>query len=576
MEVPIIMKNNILNVFRHLAKLNIKSVVFKIAAILLFMTMITIIISIVGFIQIRDMNQVANDIFLSNSTILYPLSEALELIYKVDQMASRAIEGDSLALSQISTQMNNVTGQIGCFSAYLSQADIEKIQVLQNKYQRDLRDFYNEIRTNGPMASYLYSKFKNDSQNLYASLFTLGTQSRIKGLKTYSRGQKIYNSALTIQTWITVLGVLIAIFIGFMVANSIVQPLQKLRSTTELLAKGDLRVKAEIKSQDEVGAVATAFNRAIDELRLMVTEAAENAQHITTSSNELFKVTDETTHSLGDLSQLVSELATGATTQTQSVKSAIQLIQKATEDSNLVTTATIQINNVCKEASVAAERGGEATSEMTAAINSLVETVNKINHVVQNLAEDSTAIRKIVDVIREIAEKTSLLSLNASIEAARAGEHGRGFAVVASNIRQLSIQSRESVEQIDEVINNIFIKTDSAVMTMEQGTIQVDKSRNTLIETTNLYKELIKQVSQIIESIALITETADQMNVNNQVVITEMAKVSQISQDNLAAAEEVSATFQQQYASTMVVNDAAGQLQKMAEQLSTTANKFRK
>ena len=568
------MKIHILTFFRNLAKLNIRSLVFKITAMLLFMTLITIIVSMVGFAQIRDMNKVSNDIFLSNSTILYPLSDALDLIFKVDHMASLAMEGDSSALTELSVQINNVSGQIDNFSNYLTPKDNKKAQEMQSKYQQDLRDLYNEIRTKGSAASSMYSNFKDDSQAFYNCLYNIDKQSRIHGLKTYSKGQKVYNSALAIQTWITVLGVLIAIFIGIIVAYSIITPLRKLRNTTELLAKGDLRAKAEVGVQDEVGAVATAFNHAIDELRFMVTESAENAQHINISSSELFKVSDETTRSLGELNQLVNELAAGANSQSATVEAATRSIQKASENADLVTQTTLDIDKICKEASETAGRGEAAVNEMTVTINSLVESVNSINSMVHNIAEDHTVIRQMVDVIREIAEKTSLLSLNASIEAARAKEFGHGFAVVANNIRQLSVQSRESVEQIDEVINQVFTKTDHAITTMEQGTAKVEMSRTSMIETIKLFQELIKQVDQVYTSIALITKTADQLHNNNQLVINEMEKVSQISQDNLAAAEEVSATFEQQYASSMIVNEAASQLQKMAEQLTLSANKF--
>jgi methyl-accepting chemotaxis protein len=569
------MKVNIAEVFQYLMKINIKSVVFKIGGILLFMSLTTIIVSLVGISKIQDMNQVAKDIFDSNSSVLFPLSDTMELLVNVEHMAAKAVEGDSSSVSELSAQIPNVTGQLGSFDSYMSTEEATKVHLQMDKYKTSLQDLYNDLRTKSPSVLYSYTNFRQESIHLYTVFYELDKTLRIKGYDTFNRGKKIYQSVILLQTWITILGVAIAIFIGILVAYSIIIPLQKLRNTTELLAQGDLRARADIKSHDEVGAVAAAFNRAIDELSLMVTEAAENAGHITISSNELFKVTDETTRSLGELNQLVSTLATGATTQSQTVESAIKSIQKATEDTNSVTQATVNINNACKEASVAAERGGEAAREMTDAINSLVRTVDSINQMVLNLAADSTAIRKIVDVIREIAEKTSLLSLNASIEAARAGEHGRGFAVVATSIRQLSVQSRESVEQIDEVINNILIKTDSAVVTMEQGTVQVDKGRTTVIETANLFQELIKQVDQIIASISLITETAEQLNDNNQAVIAEMAKVSQISQDNLASVEEVSATFQEQYSSTMIVNDAAGQLQKMAEQLSNAANKFK-
>lgn len=307
----------------------------------------------------------------------------------------------------------------------------------------------------------------------------------------------------------------------------------------------------------------------------MVTEASINEKNVTNSSNELLRVTDETSRSLGELTHLVEELAASATVQAQAVESAINLIQKASEGAKYVSTASIGINNTCNEASIAAERGGEAAIEMTHTINSFVETVSSINNVIQDLAEDSKAVQNLVAIIRDIFEKTNLLSLNASIEAAQAEEHGKGFAVVAANIRNLSVQSKELVEHIDEVITKIFIKINQAVSTIEAETTEVVKGRKILMEAANLFNELVHQVNQIVASVLNITSTANQLSESNQAVIIEMTKVSQISQDNLAAVEEVSASFEQQYASTRVVNEAARQLQTMAEQLATTAEKFK-
>lgn len=552
-----------------------RSVILKIALILLFMSLTTVIVSMVGISKLHEMNQVANDIFFSNSSVLYPLSDLLELIYKVEHITSRAVNGDSSAISELSAQLSNVTGQIGNFDSFLTEEELSSVQVISDKYKKSLQEIYNELRNNGPLVSSLYHDTQENSLNLYNKLYDLGKKQRIQGLNTYNKGKIIYSSVIQIQTWITFIGVFIAIIIGVVVAISIITPLNKLRNASDLLAQGDLRAAVNIKSNDEVGAVARAFNRALTELRLMVTESATNAKNITSSSNELFRVTDETSRSLGELNKLVEELANSATTQTQAVDSATKLVQKATEGAESVTNASIVINNTCSEASVAAERGGEAAVEMTHIINSFVDTVNSINNMVQDLAEDSKAVQDLVDVIRDIFEKTSLLSLNASIEAARAKEHGKGFAVVASSIRQLSIQSRESVEHIDEVISKIFDKITRAVTTIEIETIEVDKGRKTLMEAANLFKELVRQVNQIIASISHITNTANQLGKSSQEVINEMTIVSQISQDNLAAVEEVSASFQEQYASTMVVTEAARQLQTTAEKLSTSAEKFK-
>lgn len=567
-------KINLFDIFRSLIKIPAKSVALKIAVILVFMSLITVILSYIGITKIHDMNQVANDIFFSNTSVLFPLSDISDAVYQIETaLAASASENDQVAVAGLYSNMQNLSGMVDNLSSVLSGKEMATVETHLKKYRSGLQDCLTQDANNSSFKK-SYAAFLHESQAFHNILYQINKEMRIKGMATYNKGKNIYSSVVLLQIWLTVLGVALAVFIGSAVAFSIIRPLQQLRNTTKLLAQGDLRARADLKSNDEVGAVASAFNQAINELRTMVTEAAVKADNIFTSCSELFKATDETSRSLGELNKLVEELANGAITQTTTVESTIQSVQKATENAASLTQTTLHINDACKEASIAAERGEEAASEMINTINILVETVNSINGMVQNFTEDSAEIGKIVDVISDIAEKTGLLSINASIEAARAGEYGHGFAVVATNIRQLAIQSQESVQRIDEVINNIFVKTDRAIAAMEKEAAQVDKGRQKLIETAGLFQELIKQVDQIIASIGLITETADQMNENNQRVIKEMARVSRISQDNLAAVEEVSATFQEQYGSTMMVNDAAGQLRKMAEQLAMAANRF--
>jgi methyl-accepting chemotaxis protein len=555
---------------------NTQSVLFKNAIILFFMSIMAITISLIGISRIHDMNLVANDIFFSNTSALYPLTDTLDILYVTEETATNAVLlGDSGAISGLAGDINNMNGQLGNFKSSLSEQSSAEIEKIWNDYQTAARDLFNELRNKGPAVPGLYHKFRNESQVLYRYLYGLNTKYRIRGLATYNRGKRIYESVILLQTWITVIGVAIGIFISVLVTISIIRPLQQLRKTTDLLAKGDLRARVKVSSNDEIGMVGAAFNRAVDELRGMVTDAAENAKNINTSANDLFKVTDATSRSLEDLNQLVENMTAGAATQTQAVENAIKTVQKATEGADLVSKATFEINHTCKEASVAAERGGEASGEMMESITNLVNRVNQIDHMVQDLARDSKQIQDLIDVINDIAEKTTLLSLNASIEAARAGGQGRGFMVVATNIRQLSTQARESVEHIRQVIDKILDKTYQVVATVEQGTIEVDRSHATLTETVALFKELVSRVDQITANISRIAVTASGMSADNAAVISEMAAVSQISQDNLTAVKEVSATFLEQYSSRMVVTEAARDLHSLAEQLSAAADKFR-
>lgn len=556
---------------------NTRSVLIKVAIILLFMSLTTTLISWVGITKIRDMNQVAKDIYSSNTQVVHPLAVTIYNLYNAKELATKAfLYNDSSAISGLSVTFNEIQGQMGNFQVFLKDKKLAgQVETNWKKYFNAKENFLNALKNRGPELSFYYRQLQDESQTLTENIFDLFKKYRIEGSNAYIKGNKINESVLWLQIWITIIGVTLGIILSIIVANSIIQPLQQLRKTTDRLAKGDLWARVSINSGDEIGAVGQAFNRAVDELRVMVTDAAENAKNINTAATDLFKVTDATSRSLEDLNKLVEQMSNGAAVQTKTVESAIKTVQKATEGADLVTNATFDINQTCKEVSVAAERGGDATVEMIATIDNFVNRVNQIDRMVRDLADDSKQIHDLIDVINDIAERTTLLSLNASIEAARAGEQGKGFAVVASNIRLLATQARESVEHIHDVTNQILDKTYQVVATVEQGTNEVEKGHSTLIETIKLFKELVGRIDQITSNISQIAKTASQMSESNAAVIAEITKVSEISQSNLTAVKEVSATFLKQYSATMTVTDAARDLQFLAGQLSAAADKFK-
>ncbi len=553
------------------------SVLIKISVIIIIMSLTIVGIGVIGIQKINQMHQVAKDIFNSNTSELYPISEFLRTIYNAEVNSRIAVEkGDGAAIAKLSRDINDVSGQLGNFKYSLSEEVVASIEEHWADYNKAINDLYNELRKAGSDndIKIIYEGFIKESHNLYEYIHQLSRDLRRHGLDSFSRGKLVYESAYRQQIIITILGLSLAIILGFFVAVSITRPLHQLRSSTEELADGNLRVKAVVNSKDEVEMVASAFNKAVEELRTMVTGAIENAKNITSSSEKLFRVVEANSRALGELNQLVEHLAQSATTQTGAVQSAVDTVQEAIAGTAMVSNATVEINDTCQEASLAAERGGKASVELVNTIESLVGSVKEVEEIVCNLADDTNQVRDMVEVIRDIVENTTLLSLNASIEAARAGEHGKGFAVVATNIRQLAAKSDSSLDHIDAVINNIFEKTSAAVASVTQGSVQVENGRKTLTETISIFTDLVNQVAQITAKISQITETALQMNYNNEQVILGMDAIDRITQENLAAVEEVSATTQEQYASISIVTDAARQLQVMASQLSAAADKF--
>lgn len=552
------------------------SVVSKIIGVLLLLSMITMIVGFVGLRKISAMNNVAKDIFDTNVSTISPIDDFLQSLYITYEQASRAVlRGDSSAISALSTTINNTSGQYGNFQYILSEENFKELEKRWNVYERSIRDLYNELSRGGSNVNQYYREFQDQSNNLYSYIHGLRGKLRIAGLESFNKGKLIYRSALLLQTIFTFLGFVIAILVGFWISLSILRPLQQLKSKTELLAGGDLKVQVDIKADEEINAVSQAFNKSVTELRSMVSRSISYSNKMNVSCDELFHVAENAGTTMECISQLVEDLTKGASTQSDTVDNTVQTIQKATDGANSVINATFAINKVCKEASMTTEHGGRAVSEMVSSFDHLVGTVKEINEVIQELENDSKQIMELANVIGEIADQTTLLALNASIEAARAGEGSEGFSVIADNVRHLAAKSEESAKNIRKVVNLIQKKNQNAVESAKAATLGVSDGRKSIIETANLFEDLIKRLDQITISMENIAKIAAQMGESNKDVVSWMETVSNISQNNLAAAEEVSATFQEQFSSMLVVRDAARQLRVLAQELSNAASGFK-
>lgn len=569
--------NNSMIKFRNAVvfAIRVKSVVFKIVSLLLLTSLISIMIGLVGWAKINEMNSMAEDIFTTNSTTLFPLDDFLQDLYNVQKDASRAVlQGNSGGISALSGDINIIKGQLGSIQNALPADSAKELQTKWDHYERATGDLYNELSHNGPNTKELFGIFQEKSDDLYVYCYTQSQKLRIVGLNSFSKGKRIYESAIILQLVITILGILVAILLGFWIALSIIRPLQQLKNKTDQLAQGNLKVQVSINSKDEISQVGHAFNKAVEELRTMVTQSNSYARDVNVSCDELFRAVKGASVTMENISQLVEDLTRGASTQTENVDDTISSVHKATTGANTVIEATLAIDTMCKEASKTTQYGSEAVTEMITTIDKLVATVNQIDQMVQELSKDSKQILELSDVIGVIADQTKLLSLNASIEAARASENSQGFSVIADHVGRLAVQSDESAHHINKVVKAILQKIDQAAATAKSGTEGVIKSKRDIIATADVFKEVISRLGQITDRIEHIAQTTTDMGTRNATVITEMQAISEISQNNLAAAEQVYATFQEQHSSMTIVTEAARQLRELAQDLSSAANHF--
>lgn len=227
-------------------------------------------------------------------------------------------------------------------------------------------------------------------------------------------------------------------------------------------------------------------------------------------------------------------------------------------------------NSLSKAAS-----GKDSIHAITAQMNLITTTIKSINDLVDTLANQSTEITKLLNVIQNISEQTQLLALNASIEAARAGEHGKGFSVVASEIRNLATGTQASAKEINEVMDSIQHRITAVAEKMEQGMKEIYKGNESIQTTEATFDSIVSATSDVEQLIQSITESTNYLisqTVQSMELFDNVAQTNKLTLDNIAVISESSV---EQYHSVESLNEAILTLNKIADDMCHLIEKIK-
>ncbi len=357
--------------------------------------------------------------------------------------------------------------------------------------------------------------------------------------------------------------IFISVLCGFFVGKSIVRPVKLVVDSLGELAEGeaDLTKRLKIMTKDEIGDLAHCFNLFVDKLNRLIKSISKETNVIDTSSSQQSQLAGQISHGIIQTSERTSNVSAAAEKLSFAMTSISAAMEQASTSINLMANSseeiTVTVDGIAQNSAQARNITNEAVSQSKNAL-----------HTVDELNLAAGEIGKVTEEIADISSQTDLLALNATIEAARAGEAGKGFAVVAGEIKELSGQTAQATLSIKNQVNGIQESTSKTVAVINNITDvigQVDKIVTIISAAIDEQSSAVKDISTNISQASLGIKEVNENVAESSTVSAEISNdIAQVSDLVVNMSERCS-----------VIDSGAGNLSKMAENLSDLVKRFK-
>ena len=354
---------------------------------------------------------------------------------------------------------------------------------------------------------------------------------------------------VTLSVLLTTILAAVTILFGLVIMRSITNPLQSLVLMLKDIAEGegDLTKRLPEGSKDETGEVAYWFNRFINNIHSLISQASTTTVQVATASNQLHSTAEQIATAAEEVACQSATVATAS--------------EEMSATSNDISRNCTLASDVANRASEMAHGGATVVQETISGMQNIAEKVRESAHTVESLGARSDQIGAIVGTIEDIADQTNLLALNAAIEAARAGEMGRGFAVVADEVRALAERTTRATREIGEMIKAIQQETGGAVASMEQGVKEVEKGMDSSRRSGEALQQILEGINEVTMQVHQIATAAEEQTATTGEISSNIHQITDVVQQTANGAHQTAG--------------AASELSGLAQNLEKLVGRFK-
>lgn len=390
---------------------------------------------------------------------------------------------------------------------------------------------------------------------------------------TNTKESQLYAVVILISS--IILSIVVSVILLFFVNRTITSNLRKVVNVSNQISNGNLNVKRiNYNSTDEIGVLAASIDTMGENLRTIISKVSSISGTVTAQSDSLSRSAFEVRSGSEQIALTMQELASGSESQANHAVSLAKMMEAFQVKVNAANKSGTNITESSKQMAILTESGSESMQTSITQMTLIDHIVQDAVKKVQGLDSQSQQITQLVSVIKDIAEQTNLLALNAAIEAARAGEHGKGFAVVADEVRKLAEQVSTSVSDITSIVQSIQTESSTVAKSLQEGYEEVEKGTDQIRTTGETFKTLQQSINEVSTTIKTVKENLTILVGSSKEMNLSIEEVASISEESASGIEETAASSQQTNSAMEQVESTSNQLAELAMDLNEVLQEF--